>query len=232
MDGGLPIKKKAWYKKWWGLALLFLLLILFSLFFAFAFSVYGIYREQRSLPATIKISPIDQATSDIIFRDNDNYWIGSAQPKVTIVEFGDFACPSCRNSFPKIREIGLKYGKDVKIVFRDYPIITEKSADLAMAARCAGEQGLFWLMFDKLYINQGISEKADLVKLARTIGADTVKFSFCLEQQKYLDNINIDIADAESLALNGTPTWFINGNKIEGDIPYDLFIQIIEKLIK
>ena len=161
----------------------------------------------------------------------NNYWTGAANPKITIVEFADFSCGYCKNSFTKIREISLKYKKDVKIIFRDYPAY-EHSLDLAMAARCAGEQGLFWLMHDKLFQNQGISEQEQLSALANQIGADVSRFNNCFANKKYLPNIQKDFADAEKLEITGTPTWFINGQKIAGDIPYELFMEIVEEFIR
>ncbi len=160
----------------------------------------------------------------------DNYWIGSAKPKVTIVEFADFACYYCKNSFSKIREISVKHQDDVKIIFRDYPM-HEESLDLAMAGRCAGEQGLFWLMHDKLFQNQGLSEKQQLINLAEQIGADIVKFSQCLNSDKYVSQIQKDYADGEKLGVTGTPTWFINGYRVKGDVPYELFLEMVEELI-
>jgi len=166
-----------------------------------------------------------------LYRGPKNYWIGASNPKITIVEFVDFSCPLCKNSFTKIREISLKYKKDVKIIFRDYPMY-EHSLDLAMAARCAGEQGLFWLMHDKLFQNQGMYEKNQLSELANQIGADVNKFNNCFTNKKYLSDIKNDFTDAEKLEVAGTPTWFINGAKVAGDIPYGLFVEIVEELIK
>ena len=137
----------------------------------------------------------------------------------------------CKESFPKIREISTKYKDDVKIIFRDFPVVTEYSIDLAMASRCAGEQGLFWVMHDKLFLNQGISQKNEIFELAKQIGADVGKFQNCFDNQKYSEDIYQDIKDGEALELEGTPTWFINGNKISGNIPYNIFIQIVEELL-
>jgi protein-disulfide isomerase len=101
-----------------------------------------------------------------------------------------------------------------------------------MAARCAGEQGLFWVMHDKLFQNQGVTEIEGLVELANQVGADTNKFSSCMAKEKYLTEIQKDFSEGQSLGLTGTPIWFINGYKISGDIPHDTFIQIIENLLK
>lgn len=164
--------------------------------------------------------------------DNEHYWLGAANAPITIVEFGDFACPNCEKSFPTIREISVKYKNDVKFIWRDYPVVQDYSTLLALAARCAGEQGLFWPMHDKLFQNQGVSAADQLSVLANQIGADMIKFNGCVSQQKYLPQIQKDFSDGQAFGNKGTPTWFINGYKVDGDIPYDIFVQIIEELKK
>ena len=161
-----------------------------------------------------------------------NYWLGSANPKIVIIEFADFACPYCRESFSKIREIGIKYKKDVKIIYKDFPVLTDYSTNLALAGKCAGEQGMFWIMHDKLFLNQGVSTKTEIFELANQIGLENIQFRTCFNSKKYIKEIEQDLQIGKELEITGTPSWFINGEKIEGDIPYDIFIQIIEKLIK
>ncbi|MEA3463499.1 MAG: thioredoxin domain-containing protein [Patescibacteria group bacterium] len=226
---------KPWYKKWWVILLsilgTFILILITASCFYIADEVKRIKSSGlASQQALLKPQKYTEKMQKAV-EGQRNYWIGAAKPKITIVEFVDFSCPLCKNSFVKIREISLKYKKDVKIIFRDYPAY-EHSLDLAMAARCAGEQGLFWLMHDKLFQNQGISEEKQFSALANQIGADVNRFNNCFANKKYLSSIKRDFADAEKLEVAGTPTWFINGQKIAGDIPYGLFIQIIEKLLK
>jgi protein-disulfide isomerase len=226
---------KSWYKKWWGVLIIIIGTLILINIVAFGFYIYSIMQEMKSGEviepnSIIEYAELSEETLKIIEGDN-NYWTGSADPKVTIVEFSDFACPYCQNSFPKIREISLKYKDSVKIIFRDMPL-QENSLNLAMAGRCAGEQGLFWLMHDRLFQNQGIYKKEDLSELANQIGADVSQFNSCLDSSKYIKQVQKDFSDGENLEIRGTPTWFINGNKVEGDIPYSTFTQIIEQLLQ
>lgn len=223
---------KKWYKKWWGVILIIVFVLLLSTFFAFAFTILDVIKNVKTENYKITEKELDRKTRALIEGSEKNYWIGSANPKITIVEFADFSCPYCQNSFSKIREISVKYKNDVKIIFRDYPIMTDYSSDLALTARCAGEQGLFWLMHDKLFANQGISTTEEMSELAKQIGADESRFKECLNNKKHLTTIQKDFSDGQSLGITGTPTWFINGNLVEGDIPYSTFIQIIEQLLK
>ncbi|MBA3047662.1 DsbA family protein [Patescibacteria group bacterium] len=223
---------KSWHKKWWGILLIIFAIFILALIVASGFYVFDVVQKIKSgEPANRNIlSRSVIGGKQYSAEGNGNYWIGSAKPKVTIVEFADFACSYCKNSFSKIREISVKHKDDVKIIFRDYPM-HEESLALAMAARCAGEQGLFWLMHDKLFQNQGAA-KDQLIELAKQIGADTVKFSQCLDSDKYAAQIQKDYDAGEELGVTGTPTWFINGYRVKGDIPYEVFAGVVEELIR
>jgi protein-disulfide isomerase len=99
-----------------------------------------------------------------------------------------------------------------------------------MAAYCAGEQNKFWEMHDKLFQNQSDTfgnDKNQLAALAQQLGVYNQEFQTCFDQQKYLPQIQKNFTDSELLGVAGTPTWFINGEKIEGE----LSVTGLEKLI-
>ena len=226
---------KKWHQKWWGRILIILGILTLSLGVAIALYFVNLVQKMKSgdylsqLPTKSSYYTSDKQ-KQLIEGVND-YWTGAANPKLTIVEFADFECPYCENAYPIIREISLKYKDSVKIIYRDYPNHQDSTIE-AMAARCAGEQGLFWPMHDKLFQNQGLSSTSDLTQLAYEIGADTTRFSTCLNSSKYLTQIQKDYTDAESLNLTGTPAWFFNGYKIEGDIPENTFMKIVDGFVK
>jgi len=217
---------KPWFKTWWGRLIICLLTIILIFIVAIGFYIYNLAREAKN-QTDIKLSgqQYDAAAGD-------HYWLGSAKAPITIVEFGDFACAICEQSFPTIREISLKYKNDIKFIWRDYPVVAEYSAMLALGGRCAGEQGLFWPMHDKLFQNQGLNTADQLIAAANQIGADTARFKDCLNKEKYLPEIQKDLSDGKAFGNTGTPTYFINGYKVAGDIPYNTFVQIIEGLKK
>ena len=95
------------------------------------------------------------------------------------------------------------YASDVKIIYRDFPVISEDSLGLALAGRCAGEQGLFWLMHDGLFEEQGKITNSKLTDIAGQIGADIDKFNDCLKNKKYLDDIKKDFVLGEKLDVKG-----------------------------
>lgn len=221
---------KPWPKRWWGKLIIILLTIFLIFAVAIGFYIYNSVKELKQQAGLIR--QLAESGEQFKAADGDHYWLGSAKAPVTIVEFGDFACPVCEKSFPTIREISQKYKNDVKFIWRDYPVVAEYSALLALAGRCAGEQGLFWPMHDKLFQNQGVNAAGQLSALANQVGADTARFNDCLTKEKYLSQIQKDFADGQTFGNTGTPTWFINGYKVAGDIPYDTFVKIIEELKK
>jgi len=218
---------KNWYKKWWGiLIIIFLAIILFFL----AASAFYFIGEIKNARLKLSQSGPELSGEQYPAATDNSYWLGSTGAKITIVEFGDFACPHCLSAYPTVRELSLRYKDDIKFIWRDYPVVADYSATLALAGRCAGEQNLFWLMYDKLLQNQGVSSADQLLALANQIGADLTKFQNCLSQRKYLPQIQKDLADGQAFGITGTPTYFINGYKLAGDVPLDVFIQIIEQL--
>lgn len=161
---------------------------------------------------------------------SDNFSFGAENPQITIVEFADFNCSHCKNSYSTIRQLGYKYKDRVKIVFKDYPIF-ENSLDLALAARCAGEQNqnLFWSMHDKLYANQGQFSLSDLPEMAKESGVNTAIFNACLSARKYESRIEQDLIWGQEAGIEGTPTFFINGRLIpSGDLPTEAWEKMIQ----
>lgn len=217
---------KPWYLHWYGIVILSFLAFILILLVATGFYIASQVKNIRANP-----NPTSGLTKFANTEGLNSYSMGTNKPKVTIVEFADYACPLSKNSFPVIRKLALKYNSQIKLIYRDFPYTSEQSMDLTMAARCAGEQGLFWQMHDQLYEQQGIKTKDVLTSLATKIGANTASFNTCLNSQKYQIQIQKDLADANRLGINGTPTWFINGYKFEGDMPEATMEIIIQQFI-
>lgn len=217
--------------KWLSIGLLavFLGFIFACIFYIFYLVKTGEWKNGQPASEKLNNSTIDENKLKGITKDN--YWFGSSKPKVTIIEFGDFSCAQCKEAFPTVREIVSTY-KETKIIFKDYPVISTDSANLASAGRCAGEQGFFWPMYDKLFLNQGVTQRQDLIELAKQVGADTERFANCFDNKKYEAKIKQDFQDGNDLNISGTPTWIINGYKIEGAPPREAFIGIIDELLK
>ncbi len=224
-----------WYKKWWGGVILIIIgLILVSLVSS-GFYVYNEIKRIQGERAQTALKNQRQAYEDLI-NGPGGYMLGSLNPKVTVIEFTDFACPFCKESAPEIRELMDQYKDSIKLVIRDYPI-HDTSIDLAIAARCAGEQGKYWDAYDSLFINQDNLKSTttittDLLSWAQFLKLDASKFNTCLTDRRYLDLIKRDYEDGNKLQIKGTPTWFVNYYPITGYYPIDKFRELFNGLLQ
>jgi protein-disulfide isomerase len=159
---------------------------------------------------------------------------GPKSAPVTIVEFSDFQCPFCGRVEPTLKQIEDKYKGKIRFVFRNYPLPFHQHAELAAeAAMAAKEQGKFWEMHDKMFSNQTALERADLEKYAQEIGLNVDKFKADLDSGKLKGEVNTDVQYANSLGGGmGTPTFFINGHKVSGAMPFQSFAQVIDEQLK
>jgi len=231
---------KKWYKRWWAITFFIILLIILALILLAAFLILrevknyqgqGLEGENNFQNQIVYHLKNQKKYPDPEGSDNLNFSLGTTSPRLTIVEFSNFTCPRSGESYSKIRKLGLKYKDKVRVIFRHFPE-SEESLGLSLASYCAGEQGAFWPMHDKLFQNQGKISPQNLVTLAKQTGLDTNLFSKCLDSQKYQDEIVEDMKDGEEMGVAGTPTWFFNGYKISGDLPYEIMEGIITSLIK
>lgn len=154
--------------------------------------------------------------------------------KLTIVEFADFECPYSKEEAPIVRTLMAKYGDRVRFVYRDLPLdsIHVNARQAASAAECAREQEKFWAYHDKLYLNAPALGFKDLMRYAEETGLDVKQFERCLTEDRYRDAIAKDAAAAASVGVTGTPTFFLNGQRIEGAIPADALEGLVEKMIR
>jgi protein-disulfide isomerase len=155
---------------------------------------------------------------------------GPAKAPVTIVEFSDFHCPFCRRVIPTLTQLESKYGGKIKLVFRDFPIesLHPGATKAHEAARCANEQGKFWVYHDKLFTAPPKSSPETFKELAKEIGLNLNAFETCLNSGKYQTAIKEDIAEGNRVGVSGTPAFFINGRLISGAQPLEAFARIID----
>jgi len=161
---------------------------------------------------------------------------GDPSAPVTIVEYGDFQCPSCgaftRSVEPELIRRYIDTGR-AKLVFRHFPWIGAESKRAAEAASCAGAQGRFWQYHDLLYANQhgensGFLSTDNLKRFATQLGLDRTAFDACVDQRTYRAAVDADFNEVRTLGLNGTPTFLINGQRVVGAQPIATFATIID----
>ncbi|MCX6800349.1 MAG: thioredoxin domain-containing protein [Candidatus Falkowbacteria bacterium] len=222
---------KKWYQKWWGILLLIFAISLLTFAIIFGFYVFSLVK-QNQMPETVSSQSTIQSIRNIA-ENKTNYFKGSNNPKITIVEFSDFLCPYCQESSSIIDSIVKKHNNDIKLIIRDLPIHTN-SKDLALLARCAGEQNKFWPMHDLLFSNQldqSLSIDEQIKSYITSLNLDMTKFNSCIGSKKYYSSIEKDIADAITLDIKSTPAWIINGYKAEGALTADAWEKIIQKIL-
>lgn len=229
-------KLRPWYKKWWGLILIVLLAIILTFIITSGLYIIRQIKNQNSVVSAQYLEEQRQAYLKAINGVTDNF-SGPDQAEIIIVEFSDFACPYCQQSYAGLKNIREKYADKIKIVYRDYPL-HDNSIFLSLSARCAGEQGKFWEAHDIFFENQekfNITQeelKALMPNLAVELDLDIDKFNSCLEEQRYFTQIKKDYEDGDYLQIKGTPTWFINNSRLTGYIPGEKLQEIVEGLLK
>ena len=154
---------------------------------------------------------------------------GGANAPVTVVEFSDFQCPYCSSVTPTLKKISEKYGDNVRIAFRHFPLaFHDKAQKAAEASLCAKEQGKFWQMHDAMFSDQNKLQVADLKTTAAGLEVDTEQFNECLDSGKYADAVKKDAEAGKAVGVSGTPAFFINGRMVEGAVPYDQLAAVID----
>jgi protein-disulfide isomerase len=150
-----------------------------------------------------------------------NHTDGAGTSGVTLIEYGDFQCPACKAYYPVVKEIKQKYGDKITFQFRNFPLNSHVNARQAhRAAEAAAAQGKFWEMHDLLYENQDAwASEADptnvFVGLANALKLDIEKFNTDLRSSAVNDIINADIAEGNKVPATATPTFVLNGTKLD-----------------
>jgi rhodanese-related sulfurtransferase len=156
---------------------------------------------------------------------------GNLGAPLTLVEFGDFECPSCRFSEEAARQIRAQYGDRIHFVFRQFPLskIHPQAEKAAEASECAAEQGKFWEAVEKLYAEQADLSVGALKRYAGELGLDQRRFNQCLDSGETTPRVNQDLADGHALNVAGTPTFFIGQKMIMRPLDFATFSQLVDQ---
>jgi protein-disulfide isomerase len=179
-------------------------------------------REKHAVKVLLEPYRVPLAVGDAPVRGNP------AAP-VTVVEFSDFQCPYCGQARPTVMRVLHTYGDRVRWVFRHFPLDFHSDAKKAgEAAVCAGDQGHFWEMHDRLFAHQDQLDVPDLKKHAAALGLDTAAFDACLDSGRHAAVVEADSEEGARLGVSGTPAFFIDGRPLVGAQPFDTFAEIID----
>ncbi|KIC95787.1 DsbA family protein [Flavihumibacter solisilvae] len=160
----------------------------------------------------------------------DHTW-GNSKAAIELVEYGDFQCPHCGRAYPLVKELKYTFKDSIKLVFRHFPLtrVHPQAMAAAVAAEAAAVQDKFWEMHDMLFDNQAYLNIESLLSYAETIGLDIAKFTDDLQDSSLHDKVENDFMGGMRSGVNGTPTFFVNGERYEGSWEGDNLARYIEE---
>lgn len=210
----------------------------------FLWRVWGYYRmlsrgEEVNLPqyasqftSSLPASEVPKgAFADVATTDDPS--IGPSDAKLVIVEFVDYECPFCNEESTVVRELAAAYQEKVRWVMRDFPVseLHPQAVIGAEGAGCAEAQGKYWSMHDRLFAAaaDGELERDEIDRAAEQSGLDMAVYRACMSVHARIDEIQKDLSDGLAAGVRGTPTFFLNGSRVEGAIPKAAFESLIRR---
>jgi protein-disulfide isomerase len=163
--------------------------------------------------------------------DERDHIQGPAEAPVTLLEYGDYECPYCGAAYPIVKQVQSQMGDRLRFVFRNFPISTSHphAEQAAEAAEAAAAQGRFWEMHDHLYEHQRHLEAGDLHTYAEELGLDVERFDRELAENVHAARVREDFMSGVRSGVNGTPTFYVNGNRHDGSYDLDSLVAALER---
>lgn len=224
-----------WYNSFGKVVTVIVLFIILLGVIAFGLLMFSQYRTIATNTNTSLPNSNSVVLNYLTPEADDDPYLGSNTAAVEIIAFEDFQCPFCKQAQPILQSILQRYPKDIKLVFRDFPLYTihPQSIAAAQAGECADEQGKFWPWHDLVFQNQTDLVRAPAVfsDWAEQAGIDVVDFEQCVAQERYANEVQTDLNEGFLAGVSVTPTWFVNGQKYEGVLSEDQWIELIEAVI-
>lgn len=157
---------------------------------------------------------------------------GEENAPITLVEYGDYECPYCGSAYPIVKRLQKHFGKRLRFVFRNFPIVDSHphAGMAAMTAEFAAAHNKFWEMHDMLYENQESLDLNDLLTYAQSLDISKIDLKKAIENETYANKIRNDFMGGVRSGVNGTPTFFINGNRHNGSFEYEDLLAALEQI--
>jgi len=158
---------------------------------------------------------------------------GEAAAPITLVEYGDFECPYSREAVKTIQVLQREFGPELRFVFRHFPLAHKHphAVQAAEAAEAAAAQGKFWAMYATLFAHQWELEYGDLMDYAGELGLDKARFGEALDKHRHLDRVRADVGTGRQRGVTGTPTFFVNGHRQDGNDDVRALTAAIRKVL-
>ena len=174
--------------------------------------------------------PVQDERSDRFDLVDDDPYMGEADAPVVIVEFSDFFCGYCKRHFDlTFAPLLENYGQYIRYVYRDFARLTAESTPAAAAAQCAFEQGKFWEFRADFFGNQESLGRDFYTETADKHGLEIDKYIACLDENRYINEVEFDGLDGQLAGVRGTPGFFINGQILSGAQPYSIFERMVQR---
>ena len=148
----------------------------------------------------------------------EDHCYGPADAPLTLVEYGDYECPGCMQTYPAVERLLKDKGDRLRFVFRHFPLtsVHPHAAVAAQAAEAAGAQGKFWQMHRLLYDRHDGLKLDDLDHMALTLGLEVYRFQSDLTSRRWAAKVQRQAEGGEASGVTGTPTFFLNGRRVKG----------------
>ena len=155
---------------------------------------------------------------------------GVAHATYTLVEYGDYQCPSCGDAAPIVKKLQKHFGKKLRFVFRNFPLEQHEFAEAAAeTAEFAASENKFWEMHDALYENQTEFEDELFPELAKKLGLKWEALDKALGAGTFAERVKKDLESGEESGVQGTPSFFVNGKLHKGSFAYEELLSAIER---
>ena len=158
---------------------------------------------------------------------------GPKSASVTLVEYGDFECPYCGMAYPIVQAIQRALGPSLRLVFRNFPLTESHphAEHAAESAEAAAAQGKYWEMHDTLFEHQENLDDGALSGYAKALGLDAERVKRELETGAHVERVRSDFHSGVRSGVNGTPTFFINGQRYDGDWSNEAeFVDVLREI--
>jgi protein-disulfide isomerase len=156
---------------------------------------------------------------------------GPVNAALTLVEYGDYQCPFCGAAYPEVKKVQKELGQKLRFVFRNFPLtrIHQYAEHAAETAEAASAQGKFWEMHDFLYEHQDtLADSKVALDFAKRLGLDSERFQRELAKHTHLQRIKEDFNSGIRSGVNGTPTFYVNGVRHDGDPSAKELVKALE----
>jgi protein-disulfide isomerase len=165
---------------------------------------------------------------------SDDHIQGNPTAPIELVEYGDYQCPHCGHAYPILKNIQSAMGSKLKLVYRNFPLaeIHPDAINAAMAAEAAGLQNKYWEMHDHLFEHQNRLNDLSLIKYAEQLGLDVEQFNIDRKSEALIKKVETDFESGVRSGVNGTPSFFINGEKYNESWEEDEFLSYLQSLVK